>query len=62
MSAQYQKKQLQNDWLIENNSFPIGEFIFIFNTDWQRNNWIMKGGKMNERRKNDNLTRKTCSE
>ena len=34
-------KYSQNDWLIKTNSSPIGEFIFILNTDWQRNNWML---------------------
>ena len=34
-------KQSQNDWLIKTNSSPIGEFTFILNTDWQRNNWML---------------------
>ena len=34
-------KLSQNDWLIKTNSSPIGEFIFILNTDWRGNNWIL---------------------
>ena len=34
-------KLSQNDWLIKTNSSPIGEFILILNTDWQRNNWML---------------------
>ena len=30
-----------NDWLIKTNSFLIGEFIFVLNTDWQKNNWML---------------------
>ena len=30
-----------NDWLIKTNGFLIGEFIFVLNTDWRRNNWML---------------------
>ena len=30
-----------DDWLIETNSSLIGEFTFILNTDWRRNNWML---------------------
>ena len=30
-----------NDWLIETNNFLIGGCIFVLNTDWQRNNWML---------------------
>ena len=28
----------QNDWLTKSKRFPFGEFIFLLNTDWRRNN------------------------
>ena len=30
-----------NDWLIKTNSSLIGKFIFILNTDWGRNSWML---------------------
>ena len=30
-----------NDWLIKTNGFLIGEFIFVLNTDWRRNKWML---------------------
>ena len=30
----------ENDWLIETNSFLIGELIFILNTDWMAKNQL----------------------
>ena len=31
-------KPQQNDWLTKSKRFPFGEFIFLLNTDWRRNN------------------------
>ena len=30
-----------NDWLIKTDSFLNDKFIFILNTDWRRNNWML---------------------
>ena len=30
-----------NNWLIKINGFLIGEVIFVLNTDWRRNNWMV---------------------
>ena len=34
-------KLSQNVWLVKTNSSPIGEFIFILNIDWRRNNRML---------------------
>ena len=43
MKLQIGDKSKIQHWLIETNSFLIGEFIFILNADWLgRNNWMSK--------------------
>ena len=43
MKLQIGDKSKIKHWLIETNSFLIGEFIFILNADWLgRNNWMSK--------------------
>ena len=43
MKLQIGGKSKIKHWLIETNSFLIGEFIFILNADWLgRNNWMSK--------------------